>query len=103
MAAKETPTAPMELVAFQAAQVAEWGVYTAKYAISIDGVRAFNAGDPVPVSHVTRGVVSLDDVTKGQVNDAGRPVTVVRPKGADAQPDPADVEAAGKANREAGL
>jgi hypothetical protein len=103
MAAKETPTVPTELAAFQAAQVAEWGVYTAKYAINIDGVRAFNEGDAVPVSHVTRGLVSRNDVTEGRLDDAGRPVPVVRPFGADAQPLAADVAAAEQANREAGL
>lgn len=46
------------------AQAKEYGVYVATEAINIDGVRAFNKGDPVPVSHVTRGVVSKDSVRK---------------------------------------
>ena len=102
MATSKSPSAPPELVAFQAAQVQEWGVYTAKCAINIDGVRAFNAGDSVPASHVSRGLVSPDDVTQGQQDDAGESVQVIRPYGADAQPDPADVAAVEQANKEAG-
>lgn len=47
---------------FQAMQAAEWGAYVAKNPIDIGGARAFNVGDPVPKSHVDRGVVSPDDV-----------------------------------------
>lgn len=43
-------------------QRAEWGVYVATEAIHIHGARAFNAGDPVPASHVKRGVVSKSSV-----------------------------------------
>jgi len=32
----------------------EYGQYTAKTALFIDGIRAFNAGDPVPASHQFR-------------------------------------------------
>lgn len=42
------------------AQVAEYGRYRANQVINIDGVRAFNEGDPVPVSHVTRKIVAKD-------------------------------------------
>jgi hypothetical protein len=41
---------------------AEYGRYRANQAIYIDGVRAFNEGDPVPASHVTRKVVTKDQV-----------------------------------------
>ena len=34
------------------AVAAEYGKYTASEAIDIGGVRAFNVGDPVPISHV---------------------------------------------------
>ena len=44
------------------AQAEEYGTYVAVNAIAIDGVRAFNPGDPVPKSHVERGLVSDDDV-----------------------------------------
>lgn len=53
-----------ELRAAQEAQVAEYGTYVAKERIVIDGVPAFNAGDPVPVSHVKRGVVTNAQVEK---------------------------------------
>lgn len=46
------------------AQKAEWGAYVATEAIDINGARAFNAGDAVPVSHVERGVVSSESVAK---------------------------------------
>jgi len=44
------------------AQEAEYGRYRANQAINIDGARAFNPGDPVPTSHVTRKVVTKDQV-----------------------------------------
>jgi hypothetical protein len=49
---------------FQAAQVKEYSTYVAKAPIFIDGARAFNAGAPVPVDHITRGVVHPDQVAK---------------------------------------
>ncbi len=45
-------------------QEAEYGTYVASIPIDIRGARAFNVGDPVPASHVERGVVSEDDVEK---------------------------------------
>lgn len=44
----------------------EWGTYVAVGPIDINGVRAFNAGDPVPVSHVERedAPVRADQVSK---------------------------------------
>lgn len=47
-----------------AAIAAEYGTYVATTPIDIDGARAFNAGDPVPVSHVDRGVVPVGQVRK---------------------------------------
>lgn len=41
---------------------AEYNRYVAKEVIFVDGGRAFNPGDPVPVSHVERGVVRDDQV-----------------------------------------
>lgn len=55
---------PDPLEPFRKAQEAEWGTYVARHAIDIDGARAFNEGDAVPTSHVTRGVVSDDAVAK---------------------------------------
>lgn len=49
---------------YVAAQKAEWGAYVATEAIDINGARAFNAGDPVPASHVERGVVAAESVAK---------------------------------------
>lgn len=43
---------------------AEWGVYVASGPIDINGARAFNAGDPVPVSHVDGNVVEAHQVAK---------------------------------------
>lgn len=45
-------------------QAREYGQYVANKAIDILGARAFNEGDPVPASHIERGVVSKNDVTK---------------------------------------
>lgn len=50
--------------ALRAAQVAEYSQFVANKPITIRGARAFNIGDPVPASHVERGVVSEDDVEK---------------------------------------
>ena len=47
-----------------AAQRREYGTYVAKEPINIGYARAFNEGDPVPVSHVERGIVSEDQVVK---------------------------------------
>jgi hypothetical protein len=46
------------------AQQAEWSVYVATEVININGARAFNPGDPVPASHVERGVVTAEQVAK---------------------------------------
>lgn len=40
----------------------EYGKYVATEAIFIGNARAFNPGDPVPVSHVENGVVRKDQV-----------------------------------------
>lgn len=50
--------------AYRQAQAVEYGTYVANKPITIAGARAFNVGDPVPVSHVERGVVSAEDVDK---------------------------------------
>lgn len=58
------PDAPTTAAQYAEALGAEWGTYVAAGPIDINGVRAFNAGDPVPVSHVERGVVRDDQVSK---------------------------------------
>lgn len=53
---------PTTVAELKAAQEAEYGTYVAAHPIFINGVRAFNAGDPVPVSHVKDGVVAKSQV-----------------------------------------
>ena len=52
-AAAPQPAQPMTAAEYAAAQAEEWGRYVARVAIDHFGVRAYNAGDPVPVSAVT--------------------------------------------------
>lgn len=60
---------PEELLAEELAKrETEWGTYVAVGPIYIGGGRAFNPGDPVPVSHVERGVVDREAVK--EVTDA---------------------------------
>jgi len=58
------PTKPRSLLdKYLDGQAAEWNVFVCgPRPINIDGVRAFNPGDAVPASHVTRGVVNHADV-----------------------------------------
>lgn len=61
-------------------QADEYGTFVANKPITIRGARAFNEGDPVPKSHVERGVVSEDDVVKastkaGKAAIANNPTT----------------------------
>ena len=51
-------------------QAAEYGKWVAKDVILIDGGRAFNPGDPVPVGHVESGLVSKDQVVGAQTKAA---------------------------------
>jgi hypothetical protein len=73
----ETPTTADEL---EAAIAKEYGTYVATAPIDIGGARAFNAGDPVPVSHIERGVVSQDKVAK-LTTKSGRVAAGVEEKG----------------------
>lgn len=57
-------TQPATAEQHAAAIAKEYGQYVAREPIFIDGARAFNAGDPVPASHVTRGVVNAEQVSK---------------------------------------
>lgn len=78
-----------EITEYERNQATEWGTFVAKEAIFIDGARAFNPGYPVPVSHVTRGIVSPDQVipVADYVDETGtQAVAPVFPPGADAQP-----------------
>lgn len=62
----------------EAEQKVEYGTYVANKPIDIRGARAFNIGDPVPVSHIEAGVVSEDDVDK-QNTKAGRTAAAANP------------------------
>jgi hypothetical protein len=55
-------TTPATAEELRAAQEAEYGRYVAKEAIRIDNVLAFNPGDSVPASHVSRKVVDRSQV-----------------------------------------
>jgi len=55
---------PVTAAEYREAQLKEYGTYVAVVPIDIGGARAFNPGDPVPVSHVERGVVATDQVAK---------------------------------------
>ena len=103
---------PAELAEGQAvldAVAAEYSVWVAAEVIYLGGVRAFNPGSPVPVSHVRRGIVRRDQVwatadgpLPGLDDDLEQPAPYV-PPGADSEPDPDDAEAAAEANRAAGV
>lgn len=54
----------------EAARTAEYGVYVATEDIRIDGALAFRTGDPVPASHVDRGVVVKEQVAKSSTKAA---------------------------------
>ena len=47
-----------------AAEQEEWGTYIAAVPINLNGIRAFNPGHPVPVGHVTSGLVDASFVTR---------------------------------------
>lgn len=56
-------TTPVQADDHRAALAAEYGRWIATEPIDIDGVRAFNVGDAVPVSHVDSGVVPKSAVS----------------------------------------
>lgn len=59
-----TAPTPATAAEYAAALAAEYGTYVATVPIEINGGRAFNPGDAVPVSHVDGGVVRADQVAK---------------------------------------
>jgi len=74
---------PITAAEFREVQGDEYGQYVAAQPIYIGGVRAFNEGDPVPASHVARGVVA-DDEVKSISTKAGRALAAgaaTEPKG----------------------
>lgn len=53
-----------EAAELRKAQEAEYSAYVATEQIFVGGALAFNVGDPVPKSHVERGVVDKEQVAK---------------------------------------
>lgn len=49
---------------YAAKQREVWNTYVATTDININGVRAFNTGDPVPSTHVDSGAVDAEQVAK---------------------------------------
>lgn len=62
----QTAAEPQTLEQYREQQRAEYAQYVAAEVIEINGARAFNPGDPVPASHVTRGVVRSSQVKPAQ-------------------------------------
>jgi len=60
---------------FRDAQAAEYGEYVAVEPININGVRAFNVGDPVPKSHVTGAVVAKSQIKSVDAKASKAPAT----------------------------
>ena len=81
-----TSPTPVTAEELREAQRKEYSTYVATEPIDINGVRAFNVGDPVPVSHVERdnAPVRSDQVAK-VTTKAGREAagvtTTENPKG----------------------
>jgi hypothetical protein len=64
-----TAPVPATAVELREAQRIEYSTYVALVPIDIGGARAFNVGDPVPVSHVENG----SSASRGrQADDQGR-------------------------------
>lgn len=53
----------------------EYGMYVAVEPIDVGAARAFNVGDPVPASHVDRGVVPSSAVARTTTKAAAAAVT----------------------------
>lgn len=59
-----THSAPVTAEEHRKAVQDEYGTYVCVEAIDLDGVRAFNVGDAVPVSHVKNDLVPASCVAK---------------------------------------
>lgn len=55
----------------EAESAKEYGTYTAVDVIYLGGARAFNVGDPVPVSHVENKIVNAAQVSKTATEKKG--------------------------------
>lgn len=71
---------PQTAADHQAAVESEYGTYVAVETIFIGGARAFNVGDPVPVSHVSENKVPEGSVAK-ITTKAGREAAGITEKG----------------------
>jgi hypothetical protein len=65
-----TPQSPATAEDVRAEQAKEYGQYVATSVIYVAGARAFNVGDPVPVSHVESGVVAREQVVGANTKTA---------------------------------
>lgn len=65
---------PNSAAALRKAQEVEYGTWIATEEISINGVRAFNKGDAVPVSHVERLRLDEAKVVAKRSTKAGQAV-----------------------------
>ena len=74
------PDAPVTAAQYREALGDEYGQYVAVVAIDINGARAFNVGDPVPVSHVERGVVEAEQVSKRSTKAAQAALAATTPQ-----------------------
>ncbi len=72
--------APLTAAQYREVLGEEYGQYVAVVDIHINGARAFNVGDPVPASHVERGVVETDQVSKRTTKAAQAAVATTTPK-----------------------
>jgi len=86
---------------YREAQIREYSTYKAAVPIDINGVRAFNVGDPVPVSHVEQGVLSQAEVEpvgdEGAVEQQQPPQVIAEPP---AEPQPSRARSARAAAEE---
>jgi hypothetical protein len=101
----KTPAVPDELARYLDGVVGEYEVYVASGPINIGNARAFNDGDPVPVSHVESGIVPRDMVELRSdriARGAEVPMIASRPVGADSVPTAKEAAAALAANVAAG-
>lgn len=75
-------TAPQTAEELAAAQELEYGTYRAVTPIFIGGTRAFNPGDPVPVSHIEPddqfGLLAEGQVEKVAPDDRQKPAPAQR-------------------------
>lgn len=101
----DSPATTDALEQYDAQQHDEWNTYVAAVAIDIDNARAFNVGDAVPASHISRGIITPDMVTHVkdlQKAEQAVPRATVAALPGTAPPDPKDAAAAEKANVKSG-